>query len=190
MPRVRVSRAKVKKPRAKIPKREPKQVPTPMPTAAQRIERRRQVRTLLIMGGSRDEILDECARSFGMSEEAVDALIADVRQDMRDRLNACLGEDGRAIQLARLTDYKPQLVREKKWAAVAQIEKLEMDLLGTAAAKKLNVTVDGEVREVVAHVLSELSAEQLAALVRGEDIPLGGHSRPELPGKGGDLDDE
>jgi hypothetical protein len=168
MPRVRRT-----KPAAGVSKYDSTKIPEP-----ERIARTRMMRSLVVMTNSRDEIVHAMQDMFpGISSQAVDRLRTQVEQ-------AVIAESKEAVltrrskQINRLMGHIAQARAQKKWSAVASLERLFADISGTMQPIKIIDVGDNRVKDALGAILTKLTPEQAKALSEGQEIPIG-HIGPE-----------
>lgn len=156
-------------PRKPIPK--PPQYPSTVHarartyTSAEARQQRQLVEQLWVQGiDSPRRIADTISQIVGykMPRTRVVTLLERVRDEQAQLDVSTLAERKRR-QVQRLLDDARKARAEKKWSAVASIEKLIADIDGTMAP--IQVQHDHRVQHAITNVLSELTPEDFAALV-------------------------
>jgi hypothetical protein len=143
------------------------------PPPAEMAERERMVEYMYVHGETPEAMQVELSKKFGpVTRLAVDALLLKIREKIVGDFRAQQGEEGRALQVARLKSHVVQLIKGKKHSQLAPIERLIMEIAGTAAPKRISISTHSAVTVAVATILGNQDEDTLNALADGRDVIL------------------
>lgn len=128
------------------------QGPQAIVTVNKQRERRQAMSQMLQQGVSNDVIRATCERQFGMTEHAVQLLRGEVRAGWDDD-DAEGARYEKAAQKRRITTHIAKAAKAGKWTAVAGLEKVYADVVGT------NIHEEDKPMDVDARLTDALLAE-------------------------------
>lgn len=169
-----------------------KPVKTPKLTAPEKprfvpvIERRRRreaLSRLLASGMSNDaifelmgkEVNDDGSPGFNMTEDSVKHLISEVYAEWQEE-DAERKPQTKAAAERRILRHIVQAKRDKAWTAVSTLEKVLMQIQGTAEPIEFSSTTDSRINEAILHILGEEDPRKIRELIESERVTLKGES--------------
>jgi len=127
------------------------------------MQRKAVASALLANGAAHSSIRLELAKRFGMTNKATDRLVQTIFDEWRET-DAARAEHQRSAQIRRLQSHIVAAREAGKYAAVATLERLLADILGTLEPIRVEVSASVQVQQSVLHVLSSMNAEQIRQL--------------------------
>jgi hypothetical protein len=141
---------------------------------AQARERRAAMSAALAQGASRDAIIATFTAKYNMSESAIESLRKEVVQiwaeEDREQLSISRGAARR-----RLMGHIHSAAKDRRWTAVAALEKTLSDIEGTVAPEPVNADDEDDVTrtmKVVMEQLGAMDAAQVRILIDRERIAI------------------
>jgi len=128
-------------------------------------ERRALMSAALSNGISRDAILQQFSNKYKMSDHSIGVLMADVRAMWDDEdAEAARYEKGAAKR--RLNGHIREAVKDRKWTAVANLEKTLSDIQGTSINEEEKpADVDARLSEAVLAVLGAADTKDVRIMI-------------------------
>lgn len=122
------------------------------------------VEKLLIAGVSMRRIETACEESFGMSHAAVLQVATKVRRIWAEEERANR-PNYKAQAIRRISNHIAQASKDKNWAAVAALERLQSDIQGTKEPIDVQININATVQESVLHVVANMTPEKQRRLI-------------------------
>lgn len=136
-------------------------------------KRRRAVASLVAHNRSPDDIRSAMLHEFpDMPVAAIDKMRLTCERAFAEETPQVLSTE-RAKQSSRIYGHIGAALRKGQFSAVAQFEKILVDIKGTAAPRRIIVQSDAATKEKLAAVLVMLPQNVLTALAGGRFVPLG-----------------
>jgi hypothetical protein len=136
-------------------------------------KRRRAIANLVMYNRPLDEVRAAMQKEFpGISTHTIDSMWHAGKRAYIDQTPEVLAEV-RSKQEARIYGHIGAARAKGQFGAVAQFEKLLVDIKGTAAPRRIIIQSDAATKEKLAAVLVMLPQAVLADLVGGRFVPLG-----------------
>lgn len=127
-------------------------------------QRRVMVRGLLAHGVDRERVYAALAASFGMTEDAVDRLIAEVNEDDEKQFVENKKHSKRR-QLQRVAEWREKAARKGQFQAVAKLEELTADIEGNRGTAETGVNTALVMAGALAGMLGQMSEERAQRLL-------------------------
>lgn len=144
-------------------------------------QRREAMTAMLAQGVSRDAITITFGTKFGMTERGVRALIEEVRA-MWDDEDADAARYYKSGQLRRMHRHIQEAAKDRKWTAVANLEKVFADVAGTNTKEEEQpIDVDSRLNDALLSVLGAKDTQQVRILVERERMRIELDVDDELP---------
>ena len=130
------------------------------------------IEQLMVAGVSQNKIEDVCKEKFGLTRGKVKEYAKVVRQRWADEEREAR-PTYKQQAMRRIMGHINSAAKDGNFAAVAQFERLLSEMQGTKEAADVNINLNVATSQAMLHVVSSLSAEQRAAIIKLQRDRLG-----------------
>jgi hypothetical protein len=148
-------------------------------THIEHLQRKHVISTMFANGVDRVQIIAECRKRFGIGRTATLQLLAEVLKEW-GRIEDERRPYHRTAQIRRLQSHIAAARAKNAWSAVANLERLLAQILGTLEPLEVRVKADVVVKESLELAVSSLSHDQIRELANRQR-ELEGDNALQLP---------
>jgi len=136
-----------------------------VPSADERAMRRATITAMLNACESKERIIEECSKKFGMSAHLTNELIARIRNERGDQFDADRPRY-KSEQATRLQASIARMLSKKDppYGTIARYEEMLMRIVGTAEPVRVETTVNVSVRESLVACIHHMDDDVLDAI--------------------------